>query len=697
MIYTCREFPEGLLTGYPVLPRKQGKRVGSNRRKYLNVVCAFDIETTRVQDDYSIMYIWQFQVGPNDTIIGRNWHEFKIAMQRLLSCLDDDIYICAYVHNLAYEFSFLRGIYNFKEEEVFAVQPRRPLRVDMYDHIEFRCSYLHTNMRLETYLAKMGVPDKKLSYDYDKPRYPWTPLTDEELQYCIHDVKGLVEAIIVEMVHDGDTLYTIPATSTGYVRRDVKAAMRKLKYGTVQSMLPDLETYTLLREAFRGGNTHANRYYARQELQDVYSYDRSSSYPDVQVNCEFPIGRFYKLDWPRIPWEKLMDLIERRHKAVLVRLALWDVELIDDLTGCPYIPADKCRHLVGEHKDNGRILSADYLEITLTDIDLKIVLSQYTFAARKILALEYARYGKLPDVLRDVIINYYRLKTELKGREDQVLLYEKSKNKLNSIYGMSAQNPVKQNIIFKNKPWVDRQGILRPPGFYADDSKTDAEILEESNKKAFFPYQWGVFTTAAARARLQEGIDWVTSHGGEFVYCDTDSVKYTGVVDWTEYNEARKADSIASGAYADDIKGVRHYMGVYEPDKGYPATFATRGAKKYVVRHPDGKLEATIAGVSKREDGGRISGGMELEAAGGMKAFLQETFLFKDAGGVELAYNDRKRFAIRIDGHDLKIRPCVTIKPSTYKLTDTPEYEKVVASALAQREYLFDAYGKRIK
>lgn len=683
MIYRCREFPGDLLTEFPVLPRKTGKRVGKYTRKYLNVVCAFDIETTRISEDFSVMYIWQLQIGPNYTIIGRSWKEFKIAVSRLIAGLADDIYIVIYVHNLAFEFQFLRGIYDFKPEEVFAVQPRRPLRVDMWDHLELRCSYLHTNMRLETYLKKMGVPDQKLSYDYEKKRFPWTSLTDAEIAYCINDVKGLVEALMVEMLHDEDTLYSIPATSTGYVRRDVKLAMRRLRYGAIREMLPDLQTYHLLREAFRGGNTHSNRYFSGCELEGVYSWDRSSSYPDVQINCPFPVGRFYRLDWRTIPWEKLEDMIFRRKKAVLARLAFWGIELVDHFNGCPYIPRDKCRHVVGERCDNGRILSADYLEITVTDVDLRILLKQYRFTARRVLTLEHSRYGQLPRVLKNCIISYYRLKTELKGIPEQAILYEKSKNKLNSIYGMSAQNPVKQNILWTSHGWeLDQTDV--------------AELLEASNKKAFFPYQWGVWTTAWARYRLQEGIDLVTDQGGDFIYCDTDSVKYTGEVDWTEYNKARQADSTRNGAFADDPKGRRHYMGVYEPDSGYPARFATRGAKKYVVLHPDGKLEATIAGVSKREDGGRISGGMELEENGGIKAFLQPEFTFRKAGGIELAYNDTVRRMIRIDGHRLKIRECVTIRPSTYTLSDTDEYSDLIATAREIREFMFDAFGKRI-
>ena len=50
----------------------------------------------------------------------------------------------------------------------------------------------------------------------------------------------------------------------------------------------------------------------------------------------------------------------------------------------------------------------------------------------------HARYGKLPQMLIDVVNHYYKLKTELKGGDEtSMLYYMKAKNKLNSLYGMT--------------------------------------------------------------------------------------------------------------------------------------------------------------------------------------------------------------------------------------------------------------------
>ena len=216
MITDVYDFDYSIISKAGNVKRKKGSR---NKKNYKNLVCAFDIETTRIKEiEQSVMYIWQFQVDEKVTVIGRTWREFDYFMRAIASDLEDMDYIVVYVHNLSFEFQFLSGIYPFSKEEVFALDKRKVCKCEMFDHFEFRCSYIQTNMSLQTFTDKMNVKHKKLSgdLDYNTERYSYTPLTDEELAYCINDVQGLVEAIKTEMKNDGDTLYTIPLTSTGY-------------------------------------------------------------------------------------------------------------------------------------------------------------------------------------------------------------------------------------------------------------------------------------------------------------------------------------------------------------------------------------------------------------------------------------------------------------------------------------------------
>ena len=644
----------------PVAKRKRGNQSTKTRRKYKDIVCAFDIEASTLPDiEQSFMFVWMLQLGlGHETIIGRTWEEYLLTLQAITEQLEDDEWIVIYVHNLSYEFQFLRGIYDFKPEEVFAVERRKILKCDMFNHFEFRCSYLHTNMSLDEYTRKMGVFHVKQSgedFDYRKIRYPWTLLTDNELKYCKHDVVGLVEALTEEMELDGDTLYTIPLTSTGYVRRDAKAAMRKASSNFVKDQLPNYHIYRMLREAFRGGDTHANRYYSDKILSDIKSADQSSAYPAVICNCKFPITEFFEAG--EMTAEEVAHVIHVRKKAVLARVALSSVELINPYNGAPYLSRDKCRNIVNGVFDNGRILSADYFETTLTDLDLQTVLEEYKFSDIRFLDVAYASYGKLPKPLIETTIQYYKAKTELKGVEGQEVYYMKSKNKLNSIYGMMVQDPVKQSIMFKN-------GVFEP------GQEDPEKLLEESNKKKFLAYQWGIWVTAHVRRRLRYGIQ---KAGIGFVYCDTDSVKYIGEIDWSEYNKEREAESVESGSFATDPHGITHYMGVYEDD-GHYTKFATLGAKKYCYQFDDGITHCTIAGVNKKK------GGKELDKHGGIEAF-QENFVFVEAGGTESIYNDDADMTLQIDGHALHITANVMIKESTYTLGITEEYRRILDDA----------------
>lgn len=248
---------------------------------------------------------------------------------------------------------------------------------------------------------------------------------------------------------------------------------------------------------------------------------------------------------------------------------------------------------------------------------------------------------------------------------------------------MTCQDPVKDRI-----EYVEDSDDL-----YIERGKAPEDLLEDYQRRAFLTYAWGVWTTAHARAALQVGIDLA---GEGCVYVDTDSVKYIGDVDWSEFNAKCIEDSTKNGAAAMDKHGSMHYMGVFEQEKPY-YEFATIGAKKYAYRYEkDGKMHATIAGVSKHDvlneagDVIRAGGGTELDRNGGFDAFLKEGFIFHDAGGTELIYNDRPEVDhIEVDGHILPITSNVVIKDSTYTLGITAEYRELLFNIAEEDTCIF--------
>ena len=671
MVVKVQDFDPEYVKQFGVQKRKRGNQgTKSNKKQYLDVVCAFDIETTRLPDvEQSFMYIWQFALGPDMVIYGRTWREYLDFLNSLLQLIPDSAGLVVWVHNLSYEFQFLRGVYPFKPEDVFAIDSRKVVKCEMFSgRVEYRCSYIHTNMSLAEFTHRWHVPHEKLKdFEYDGIRYPWTELSADELAYCVNDVLGLVEALELEMRSDDDNLYSVPLTSTGYVRRDVKRSLRGVSATYLRPMLPDWDQYVLLRQAFRGGNTHANRYFAGRKLINVHSADRSSSYPDVICNCMFPMRKWYHLG--ECSPEKVHELMNR-NKALLMVVRMSFVDLKDQYWGCPYLARNKCRNYptlpeAGSVFDNGRIVKTLQLETTITDIDLRIIDAEYN-AVYEFLDVYYTGYGRLPRQIVEQNILYYRVKTELKGLPEQEVYYMKSKNRLNSIYGMMATAPVKVN--WNYIPDGSEDGEI----FHLDDSANEPELLEQANRRAFLSYSWGVWVTAWARYYLELGIR-AAHEQGAFVYCDTDSVKYLGDVDWSGYNADRIAASTESGAHAVDAKGIEHFMGVMEQEKDY-TEFKTLGAKKYVGRHADGKLEVTIAGV------GKSAGAAELEAAGGLDAFHDGFTFVSAAGGLEAVYNDFPDVKeYKVGNKVIPITSNVVLRPSTYTLGLTWEYKRLLS------------------
>lgn len=700
MIYNFKTLPYDLIAALPTEKRRRGNQGTSSRRTYVHAVCAFDIETTRLDADHSIMYVWQFQIE-EWTVCGRSWTEFRKLIKRLKACRPEGERYVVHVHNLAFEYQFLRGVFPIKAEDVFLTDARKPLRLDI-DCLEFRCSYRHSNLSLDLYLKKMGVEHKKTSMDYSVMRYPWTPLTDAEWEYCVNDVRGLVEALKKDMELDNDNLYSFPLTSTGYCRRLAKAALRHTPAGYIKNQLPDMDVYQMLRVAFRGGNTHASRYYAGKIIHGVQSYDRSSSYPEVMINAKYPINQFCMTD-PYPDTDYVFDLITKREKAVVMTVRLWGVHLKDPFWGFPYLAIDKCtvknpRDMIatGLCYDNGRILSADYLETTCTDVDLRIILDEYDFDDIEFERAAFARYGELPPAFKNLIRHFYKQKTLLKGATGDDAIYGmKMKELLNSLYGMTAQAVIRHQYSLISGEYVDdcRHCPYGPEACCRKNTcpvpkNTPEKQMEDYHRKGWLPYQWGVWTTAHARAELEKGLRIA---GDGAIYCDTDSVKYIGSADWTQYNKEKIDLAAVNGGWADDKNGKRHYLGVYECETPEPLPeFATLGAKKYCYRTPDGKLKATISGVNK------ALGGQELDRAGGLKAFLTPGFTFHEAGGRELRYLDQEDTPVVIDGHRVRRRPAVTISDSTYTLGITDDYDRLLKNLEIWLDFLREKFPENI-
>lgn len=663
---------------YGLVPRAKRQRRNKGS-ELVNVFSAFDIETSTIwtsdesTDAHSFMYIWQFQI--EDYLIkGRTWDEWFAFLGVLVKALDaygkheklsKNPMMVIWIHNAAYEFTFISGLYPFSDDECFFRDARKPIYFRMFDAFEFRCSYIQTNLSLKALTKQAGVK-MKLSgqkFDYNKVRFPWTKLSEFEEEYTTTDVESLVNAMKWRVHKGGDSLLTVPITSTGYVRRECKASLKD-QYLQITELKPykgenGARIYRLLRACFRGGNTHANRYHVGKICNNVYSYDIASSYPTQQLTKKFPMKPFKWLDGD-MSINRICMFIGLGY-AVVGEYHFINIRLKNPKEPIPYISLSRC-DATDFKLDNGRILKAGYLEISLTEIDLEIILDTYTFDKVEIVKAMTAQKDYLPGEYRAVIQDYYNKKTALKGddSEEGKYMYMKSKNMLNSVYGMSATDPIHQEIKYNNGDYI-RSGY----------ETMSADEIEKALKGASFPYQWGVYTTAYARKQLQDAIKLC---GDKIVYCDTDSVKTLGDVPIHNLNDKLKRIADHVGAYADDMHGQRHYIGVFESD-GHYKQFITQGAKRYAYIKDDGKMGVTVAGVSTEinEETGVSFAVEELKTLKRFKPGMK----WEKAGGTQAVYNDADNFTYTDpdSGQNVPITKNVAIIPTTYVMTHSRDYK----------------------
>lgn len=662
------------------LPRKQGQR---GKFTYAKQLAAFDIETSRLPDiEQSFMYVWQMAIDLDLVIMGRTWEEFKHMLHGLQRRLKG-MRLLIYVHNLSFEGTFLSSpqVYKFDNSEVFSTDSHKILRMMMYGNtFELRCSYRLANLSLDAFTKRYDCMYQKRSgeqFDYTEIRTPSTPLTRKQLLYCAYDVLGLVEAVKKHMEFFGDNQYTIPFTQTGYVRREAKKLMRPYKW-KIQDCFPNRELFHVLRNAFRGGNTHANRYYANEIQENVHGIDISSSYPAQQVLEQYPIEPFKRVGTFDLTSRHLDSLIDREY-CVVFQARFYNIRLRYQYEPIPYIPRAKCISNFDKHNlmvDNGRVLRGDglWLELALTEVDYRIICAQYAWDKMEIVSMWHARRGLMFDGIRELNIKWFKEKTALKGIPEKRVYYDNIKAMLNAIYGMSCQNPLQTELLFTDPEHPD--DWLRY-GFKLSEEKSEDELLAIAKSKAFILYQHAPYVTAYARAELQRVIDL---HKDSVIYVDTDSVMYKDELrGLDDINEEYKHRCLANGAYAEDKYGNQHYMGVFEreddPRHGYKyARFITQHAKCYAYEkwNKDDQIEigVTVAGVPKKE------GAKELARHGGLESF-RNGFVFSECGKLGVIYNEDYG-KVTVNGEEINITRNATLTPTSYTLGWSKDYANLL-------------------
>lgn len=596
---------------YKALENLEYTTTKTNKKiEYLNLSAGFDIETTSTthqNDKVAFMYIWAVSVGYEQPVFyGRTWPEFLTFCEQLQNILhlNESRRLIIYVHNLGYEFQFMR--HYFEWVNVFSLAERKPIKALTTLGIEFKCSYILSGFSLANTaknLVRNEVEKMVGDLDYDLIRTHQTQLSPSELKYVENDVL-IITAYIDEQIQYHSDITKIPLTNTGRVRSYVghecyhtdtnHKKSSKGKYYRYRKIMGDLtlepSKYVQMKRAFMGGFTHANANHTNKTLADVSSIDFTSSYPAVMIGERFPMSRFNSIE---------VKSTTHFNELVTKYALIFDVKFINlkpKITQENYISESKCFKLSNPVLNNGRVYSADLLATTLTEVDYAIMEQCYTWDSIELANVNFAHKGYLPKSIIKSILDLYQGKTELKdvaGYETEYLL---SKGMLNSIYGMSVTDIVKDNAL------------------YFEEWETEKVDLEEEienynkSKNRFLYYPWGLWVTAYARKNLWTGILAV---GDDYVYSDTDSLKLLNYEKHTDYikwfdnqiiekmHRVLKNHNLNKNLLSPKTKhGITKTIGVWDFEGTYKL-FKTLGAKRYLTLEGD-KLALTVAGLSKQ-------------------------------------------------------------------------------------------------
>ena len=586
-------------------------------KKYFNVESAFDIETSSVmlenEQKFAFMYEWTFGIKDKNFICyGRTWEEFKDLCRQLQEyfLLDSEHILVVYVHNLSYEFQFMRKY--FKWLDVFAVDERKPVKALCSYGIEFRDSYILSGYSLEKLAENLVSHNiKKLvgDLDYNLTRTHITELTENELAYCNNDVE-IVLAYINEQIEQYGSITKIPMTNTGRVRNFVKdkcyfteknhRKSSKGKYQRYKELMNELTLttgeYTMLKRCFMGGFTHASMLYSGKLLHDVASIDFTSSYPYVMLSEKFPMSKPEKVKPTK---EQFLKWVNDDNVGLMFVVRFKGLQ--SKLSFETYLSESKCDVLENPIINNGRVFKADTVQTTITDIDFKILYKCYTWDSIEIANVHKFYMQYLPKPILLAIVELYEKKTTLKDVSGKEVEYLVNKGMLNSVYGMCVTDIVRDNISYKDDWQLEK---------YTIEMMNEQIEKYNSSSNRFLYYPWGVWVTAYARKNLWNGILEI---GIDYVYSDTDSVKFLNYEKHKEYinrynlDVERKLKKMCKFRQIEferlkpkTIKGVEKMIGVWDFE-GIYTHFKTLGAKRYLVRSKkDEKLHLTVAGLSKQ-------------------------------------------------------------------------------------------------
>lgn len=606
---------------------------GNKTIYYLNDVMSLDTETSKSND---ITWLSSIQVYFNKAyFLFRTPTEFLRYMEHVIEMygLNYNHRLMIIIHNASYDLSYLLGyIQKYlpdKDDRSVIMRSKHNIVSYRQGGLDFRDTYALCNKSLEKWGKDLNVThQKKIGlYDYEKVIFQDSILTEQEKEYDKFDVISLYECFHKQLEIYGDTINTVPYTSTGYVRRECFKICRKDKYFRNNYFINNrlnFEEFTMCINSFSGGYTHNNRFYSNKVVTGLIGHrDFRSEYPSELRCYPLPFGKprmYYDVtdkltSKKKLKVDDVLNLYPKYSSVVMIQIR--EAIIKDKNITMPFLQFSKMKHLKPYNciKDNGRVLS--YIGDCILYVDnllLKILCDQYKLKVRILKVLTFEN-TYLPQPLCELIDNYFKGKSDLKIKAnhlketygefdprtvDAMLDLLLSKGGLNGIYGMFVQSPLCDNYDID----YDKEEMIIEELRAHKTKQVQSEMLDEfyKNRRKVLAYQVGCFVTALARFELYE---YICAIGYDKVlYCDTDSIFYLKDEETEkrieQLNKVKHQNAIDRNAFITDSKGNKIFYDVFEQEDDLIA-FKGLHAKCYgCITKDKNEFVCTIAGVPSK-------------------------------------------------------------------------------------------------
>ena len=544
---------------------------------------------TETDNDGSTAWMVQWALVDKDGH-GKAGTEYEDLKQTLLDLLDRDGKTYIYIHNIDYDFHFIKGILHEISEE-YAVKMTiiarygkvisctlTPTEDSPFEggEIIFRDSAKKIPGSSVRSLGKLiGLPKLEgVSEDFHPGWSYEVDFSDpKEWAYVRRDAQ--IVAVAMARMHSRAGGNRTKATASGdawmlmkkYIGTDPRTGRRYKNDLKWAKYFPKLSTEldTRLRKGYTGG-LNVSMMQGMHEGTITHE-DVHSMYPTVMSYDPLPYGIPTMQFFP--PRDGALYIVETRMKMHLKEGMF------------PWFQFKNVYDYQIENMEYGSIIeeTKEWHEMTLTNVDLDVIMDWYDVEFDEDYAHTYFVFLQKTGIFAGYIEHYMEQKERA---EKGSLEYTSAKLAMNSGYGRMALARETEETILE---WDDEMGdyMLHSIPTINDDTEN------------FLPY--AMFVTSYARARLLENCLALLKEGKQIYHCDTDSAIHEG----TESPEMDHGDYL--GGWGIESRPVKIYEG---------------GFKRYVeIMHEPIRdlkdINVTCAGVPQRVNHLGVPVGMWIE------------------------------------------------------------------------------------